>query len=170
LRATPRLVAAVVITIGVVVVGVTFGGYYGLFRSSPQKTAPRCGDPYATESHIYNPDRLVVYKDCQIVSGIVYRVIVEADGNYHIQLALEHCLPEPNEQREQQHPVRRPVLEIVCANPVTQQDAIYACQSYVNHVTVPQEGQHITTIGRYVLDIDHGWTEIHPVYSLTITG
>jgi hypothetical protein len=45
-----------------------------------------------------------------------------------------------------------------------------ACQGYVNHVTVPQEGQHITATGPYVLDTDHGWTEIHPVYSLTIIG
>jgi hypothetical protein len=62
------------------------------------------------------------------------------------------------------------VLEIVCANTVTQTDAVDACQNYLNHVTIPQEGQHIIATGPYVLDTDHGWTEIHPVYSLTITA
>jgi hypothetical protein len=170
LRATPRLVAAVVITIGVVVVGVTFGGYYGLFRSSPQKTAPRCGDPYATESHIYNPDRLVVYKDCQTVSGIVDRVIVEADGDYHIRLGLDTPYQNLTNSVNDSDQYGDLVLEIVCANTVTQTDAIDACQNYVNHVTVPLEGEHIVATGPYVLDTDHGWTEIHPVYSLTITA
>jgi hypothetical protein len=44
------------------------------------------------------------------------------------------------------------------------------CQNYVNHVPVPQEGQHIVATGPYVWDTDHGRTEIHPVYSLTITA
>jgi len=55
------------------------------------------------------------------------------------------------------------VLEIVCSNSVTQTDAIDACKNYVNHVTVPQEGEHILATGPYVLDTDHGWTEIYPV-------
>jgi hypothetical protein len=77
LRTTPRLVAIVAITIAVVVVGVTFGSYYyNLYRTAPQKTASTCSDPYSTESHIYNPDRLVVYRDCQTVSGIVDRLTV----------------------------------------------------------------------------------------------
>jgi hypothetical protein len=62
------------------------------------------------------------------------------------------------------------VLEIVCANSVTQTDAIDACKGYVNHVTVPQEGEHIIATGPYVLDTDHGWREIHPVYSFTVTA
>jgi hypothetical protein len=170
LRATPRLVAIVAVTIAVVVVGVAFGSYYGLYRSSPQKTASTCSDPYSTESHVYNPNRLVVYKDCQIVSGIVERVIVEADGDYHIRLGLDTPYQNLTNSVNNSDQYGDLVLEIVCANTVTQQDAIDACQNYLNHVTVPQEGQHITAIGRYVLDTDHGWTEIHPVYSLTITA
>jgi hypothetical protein len=171
LRATPRLVAVVAITIAVVVVGVTIGSYYyGLNRSSPQKTAPRCSDPYSSESHIYNPDRLVVYRDCQTVSGIVDRVIVEADGDYHIRLGLDTLYQNLTNSVNDSAQYGDLVLEIVCANAVTQQSAVDACQNYVNHVTVPQEGQHITAIGPYVLDTDHGWREIHPVYSLTITA
>jgi hypothetical protein len=171
LRATPRLVAIVAIITAVVVVGVTFGSYYyGLYRSAPQKTASTCSDPYSTGSHIYNPDRLVVYRDCQTVSGIVDRVIVEADGDYHIRLGLDTAYQNLTNNVNNSDQYGDLVLEIVCANPVTQQDAIDACQNYLNHITVPQEGQHIIAIGRYVLDTDHGWTEIHPVYSLTITA
>jgi hypothetical protein len=171
LRATPRLVAIVAITIATVVVGFTLGSYYyGLSRSAPQKTAPACSDPYSTANHIYSPDRLVVYKDCQTVSGIVDRVIVEVDGDYHIRLGLDtpyQNLTNSVNNRDQYGDL---VLEIVCANTVTQQDALDACQNYVNHVNVPQEGQHIVATGPYVLDTNHGWTEIHPVYSLTITA
>jgi hypothetical protein len=170
LTATPRLVAIVAITIAVVVVGVTFGSFYGLYRSSPQKTAPSCSDRYSTESHIYNPDRLVVYRDCQTVSGIVDRVIVEADGDYHIRLGLDTAYQNLTNSVNNSDQYGDLVLEIVCANTVAQADAIDACQNYINHVTVPQEGQHIVAVGRYVLDTDHGWTEIHPVYSLTITA
>ena len=171
MRATPRLVAIVAITIATVVVGVTLGSYYyGLYRSSPQKTASNCGDPYSTENHIYNPDRLVVYKDCQTVSGIVDRVIVEADGDYHIRLGLDTAYQNLTNNVNNSDQYGDLVREIVCANTVTQTDAMDACQNYVNHVTVPGEGQHLVAIGRYVLDTDHGWTEIHPVYSLTITA
>jgi hypothetical protein len=171
LRATPRLVAIVAITIATVVVGVTFGSYYyGLYRGSPQKTAFTCNDPYSTQSHIYNPDRLVVYKDCQSVSGIVDRVIVEADGDFHIRLGLDAPYQNLTNSVNDSDQYGDLVLEIVCANPVTQSDAVDACQNYVNKITVPQEGQHIVAIGPYVLDTDHGWTEIHPVYSLSITA
>jgi hypothetical protein len=171
LRATPRLVAIVAFIVATVVVGVTFGSYYyGLYRSAPQKTASTCGDPYSTENHIYNPDRLVVYKDCQTVSGIVDRVIVEADGDYHIRLGLDTSYQNLTNSVNNSDQYGDLVLEMVCANTVTQTDAMDACQNYVNHVTIPQEGQHVIATGPYVLDTDHGWTEIHPVYSLTITA
>jgi hypothetical protein len=159
------------ITIAVVVVGVMLGSYYydGLYRSSPQKTAATCNDPFSSKSHIYNPDRLVVYRDCQTVSGIVDMVIVEADGDYHIRLGLDTAYQNLTNSVNNSDQYGDLVLEIVCVNTVTQTDAIDACHSYVNHVTVPQEGQHIIATGPYVWDTDHGWTEIHPVYSLTIT-
>ncbi len=169
-----RLIAIVAVIILTVVAGVGFGVHYydGLHRSSPQKTAPSstCSDPYSTQSHIYSPDRLVVYKDCQTISGIVDRVIVEADGDYHLRLGLDTQYQNLTNSVNNSDQYGDLVLEIVCAITVTQTDAIDACQNYVNHVTVPQEGQHITATGPYVLDTDHGWTEIHPVYSLTITA
>ncbi len=169
MRATPRLVVIIAIIIATVVGGVTLGSYYGLYRGSPQKTSSTCSDLFSTQNHVYNADRLVVYKDCQTVSGIVDRVIVEADGDYHIRLGLDTPYQNLTNSVNNSDQYGDLVLEIVCANTVTQTDAIDACQNYVSKVTVPQEGQHITATGRYVLDTDHGWTEIHPVYSLTVT-
>jgi len=155
----------------VILVSVSIGVYYYTSnRNRPQNAAITCGDPDSIESHIYNPDRLVVYKNCVTVSGIVDRVIVENDGDYHIRLRLDPPYRNltNNVNNEQQYGDL--VLEIVCANTVYQQDAIDACQNYTSHVTVPQENHHIVATGPYVLDIDHGWTEIHPVFSLTIVA
>jgi hypothetical protein len=98
----------------------------------------------------------------------VDRVIVEADGDYHIRLGLDTPYQNLTNSVNNSDQYGDLVLEIVCANTVTQTDAIDACQNYTSHVTVPQEGQHIVATGRYVLDTDHGWTEIHRVYSLAI--
>jgi hypothetical protein len=63
------------------------------------------------------------------------------------------------------------VVEIICVGQITQTDAVSACQNYSNNIPVPNVGQRITVSGPYVLDTDHyNWAEIHPVYSLTVSG
>jgi len=63
------------------------------------------------------------------------------------------------------------VVEIICVGSITQADAVSACQNYSNNIPVPNVGQRITVSGPYVLDTDHyDWAEIHPVYSLTVSG
>jgi hypothetical protein len=142
--------------------------YYNMNKPSVQNAAPTCSDAPAIESHVYHPDRLVVYKDCQTVSGTVAKIRVEPDGDYHIRLALDYQYRNLTNDVNDQQQYGDLVLEIICGNPVSQQDAIDACKNYTNQITVPQEGQHIVAVGAYVLDTDHGWTEIHPVVSLTI--
>ncbi len=62
------------------------------------------------------------------------------------------------------------VVEIICALPITQSDAVSACQNYTSTITIPSVNDHITVTGPYVLDTDHyDWSEIHPVYTLTIS-
>ena len=62
------------------------------------------------------------------------------------------------------------VVEIICALPVNQPDAVPACQNYTNNITIPSINDHITVTGPYVFDTDHyNWAEIHPVYTLTIS-
>jgi hypothetical protein len=63
------------------------------------------------------------------------------------------------------------VVEIICVGPITQADAVSACQGYTNNIPIPDVGEHIIVSGPYVLDTEHyNWAEIHPAYSLTMTG
>lgn len=116
--------------------------------------------------HVYHKYRLRVIEECKTVTGVVISVRQEKDGDYHIRLRLdpgqEYLLNAMN--MEKQHGCF--VIEIICANKVTQQDAIYACTDYVNQVTIPARGQHIQVTGSYVYDSQHGWNEIHPVTSI----
>ncbi len=62
------------------------------------------------------------------------------------------------------------VVEIICALPITQSDAVSSCQNYTNNITIPSVNDHITVTGSYVLDTDHhNWAEIHPAYTLAIS-
>ena len=40
-------------------------------------------------SHVYNPYRLNIVQSCITASGVVDNVIQEADGDYHVRLALD---------------------------------------------------------------------------------
>jgi len=91
----------------------------------------------------------------------------EADGDWHIGLRLnagQESLLNAKNVSEQQGNL---VAEIVCAVPITQADAVSACASYTNTIPVPAVGAHISVTGPFVLDADHGWNEIHPVWALT---
>jgi hypothetical protein len=62
------------------------------------------------------------------------------------------------------------LAEIICATTITQQDAVLACENYANRILpIPSTNQNITVTGSYVLDNDHGWMEVHPVYSMSIS-
>ena len=59
------------------------------------------------------------------------------------------------------------VLEPICMNPVVQEDAIAACGSWHQNLTIPEVDSHVTVTGSYVHDLDHGgWSEIHPITSI----
>jgi hypothetical protein len=61
------------------------------------------------------------------------------------------------------------IVEPVCEGPVTQPDAIAAYKDFHSPVRIPPDGQHVKILGSFVLDTEanHGWTEIHPVTSIT---
>ena len=141
-------------------------------RTTPARLgASNCIDPANITSHVYNPDRLQLVSSCITASGIVYALRSEADGDYHVILHLDSAYSNLTNAANDQYQNGDLVLEIVCAtSPITQQDAVSACQNYSNRITVPAMGQHIIVSGPYVLDNDHsGWAEIHPVYSLSIS-
>lgn len=141
---------------------------------SPSATAgSACLQPSDPSSHVYHPDRLQVLQPCITVSGLIDFERKEADGDYHIGLKLDPtyaslvnacnttCLNGAEHGDL--------VLEPVCELPVTQADAVSACAGYHNPLVLPPVGAHVIVTGAYVLDLDHGWTEIHPVMTITPT-
>lgn len=132
--------------------------------------ASACVQPNDPSSHVYHPDRLQVLQPCIEVSGTIDFERKEADGDYHIGLKLDPqyaglvnacnttCLNGAEHGDL--------VLEPVCELPVTQADAVSACAGYHNPVVVPPVGAHVTATGAYVLDLDHGWMEIHPLMTI----
>jgi Protein of unknown function (DUF3761) len=120
-----------------------------------------CGDPHA---HVYSPDRLQLLASCVTVTGVVDVIRKEKDGDLHVLLRLdpgeEKYINAKNAQEEGDL-----VLEPVCVDQPTQADAVSACAGYRNPLSIPPVGAHISVTGPWVLDLDHGWLEIHPVSS-----
>lgn len=119
--------------------------------------------------HIYHPNRLQVVEDCKTVTGTIDHIIVEKDGDSHIRLKLDPQYANLINDANISGQHGDLVVEPICQNPVTQQDAIDACAGFDYHVDIPPEGTHVSVIGSYVLDNDHGgWAEIHPVTSIVV--
>ena len=159
------IIAAVVI---LVAAGVT--EYYVSHNGPSGSNNSQCSDPDSISSHVYNPYRLNIVKSCITASGVVDNVLQEADGDYHVRLALDSQYSNLTNSANNQYQYGDLVVEIICALPVTQSDAVSACQNYTNNITIPSINDHITVTGPYVLDTNHySWAEIHPVYTLTIS-
>ncbi len=155
----------------IAVIGGVAGFYvYSSRRVPTENVASTCRDPDSISSHVYNPDRLEVVKQCVTVSGIVENVRPEDDGDYHVRLRLDPAYANLTNDANYSYQHGDLVVEIICATTVTPSDAMAACENYNNPFPVPTIGQHITVSGPYVFDNDHyGWAEIHPVYSLIIS-
>ncbi len=137
----------------------------------PQCSVSTCTDPASTSSHVYNPSRLQIVKQCVTASGTVDRVIEENDGDVHLRLGLDQAYSNLTNSANDQYQYGDLVVEIICVGPIAQADAVSACQGYANSIPVPDVGEHVTVSGPYVLDTEHyNWAEIHPVYRLTIIG
>jgi len=145
--------------------------YYYVSRNGPSAIDhSSCSDPDSVSSHVCNPYRLHLVESCITASGIIDNVIQEADGDYHVRLALDSQYSNLTNAANDQYQNSDLVVEIICALPITQSDAVSACQNYTNNITIPSVNDHITVTGPYVLDTDHySWAEIHPVYTLTIS-
>jgi len=165
-----KLVPAVALTIAVVLVAAGVTAYYVSHNGPSGSNNSQCGDPDSISSHVYNPSRLNVVESCITASGIVDNVLQEADGDYHVRLALDSQYSNLTNSANDQYQYNDLLVEIICALPITQSDAVSACQNYTNNIAIPSINDHITVTGPYVLDTDHyNWAEIHPVYTLTIS-
>jgi hypothetical protein len=115
-------------------------------------------------AYIYHPNRLILLEACVTAVGTVRTLRAEPDGDVHIQLLLDsgqESLLNGGNRAQQSGAL---VVEIICFGTVTQADAIDACATYSNTVTLPSAGSRIAVTGPHVLDTEHDWMEIHPVY------
>ncbi|MDA8266881.1 MAG: hypothetical protein M0013_00705, partial [Actinomycetota bacterium] len=143
--------------------------------------ACRSGNPLA---NVYHPYRLHVVKDCMTVTGTVASVRHEDDGDLHINLSLPPAEANLLDQANVADEHGELVTEIVPADQPGctpgQQPPLpptaYTSPSYSYgtctgaDIVTPPLGAQVTVTGPYVLDADHGWMEIHPVWSITVTG
>jgi hypothetical protein len=121
--------------------------------------------------HIYHPYRLIIQDPpCLTVTGVVYHIKKEPDGDCHIQLKLDSNYDQYLDDGNYERQNGCLLLEIICACKITQVDAIELCQDYENQITIPKKNDYIRVTGSYVYDKSgaHGWTEIHPVSKLEI--
>jgi hypothetical protein len=103
---------------------------------------------------------------CQTVAGVITSIKTEADGDLHVRLRLDpqYATLINSMNTDGQHGDL--VLEPVCERVVTQRDAMAACSGYTNPINVPPVGTHVVAVGAYVLDNQHGWMELHPLYEI----
>jgi hypothetical protein len=145
---------------------------------STTEQTPQCDKTLWTD-HLYNPERLIVKKECISVTGTTVDatngkrsdgVRHEADGDTHGWLKLdsqfENLLNAGNNSNEGGNMV----FEIVCEFHVSQEDAKAKCPvTYKSPVEIPPVGSHVRVVGAYVQDTYHAkWMEIHPVTSITV--
>jgi hypothetical protein len=128
--------------------------------------SPATCQPTDQDAYVYHPTRLVVLASCIRVTGTIAVIRTEADGDFHILVALDpefqHLLTPANNGIE----LGDLVVEPVCEHSVTQTDAVAVCAGDHDPLTpLPLVGQHVYLEGRLVTDSSHGgWAELHPLY------
>src|SRR6266542_2076304 len=99
-------------------------------------------DPSA---NVYHPDRLVPIEACVTVTGVVVFVRREDDGDWHINVRLDPGQERLLNDKNRSEQGGALVVEIICANRVTQASAVDACRDYTNAITAPPTAAPQTT-------------------------
>lgn len=105
---------------------------------------------------VYHPVRLTVIDPCKRVSGTIKEIRHEEDGDLHINVSVDPAyrgmLNEANKSKEHGYLV----VEFMARDG--------------GHLPEPNVGDHVDLLGAYVMDEQHGWHELHPVWSETLSG
>lgn len=118
-----------------------------------QRTGRLCAAPTDVLAGVYHPYRLHVLSPCRAVAGIVVTVHHEEDGDVHINLDTGGLLTNQVNGSEQGGEL---VVEFMPRDG--------------GHLPAPSVGERISLTGAWVLDTNHGWNELHPVWSETLSG
>ncbi len=165
-----KAIAATVLAAGAALGG---SGLYHQHESPPRSTPTQCTTP-----PVFHPDRLETLDPCATFSGTALAVIHERyDGDYHIWAAPDGLTPAGRPGYEQllnsKNVYRGQPAMVLEISPDCQQEperAQAATHCPPSSVHPPRAGQHFTATGPWVLDTHHGWNEIHPVASLSISS
>jgi hypothetical protein len=136
----------------------------------PKAGLCRPGDPLA---NVYHPTRLKIVDPCASVYGTVMSVRHEDDGDAHFDLAVDASLVNSYNVSAQHGWL---VVELVPADepgctpgqpprPATGSYDYGTCSGA--NLSAPHVGDRVTVTGPYVIDLHHGWMEIHPVWSIS---
>lgn len=154
-----RLVQVVPVMVLLAILGILLSQMVEVVTARPPDVKPihdtgplcRSGEPL---TGVYNPWRLRVVDSCITVTGHIARVARMADGDYHIDVALDE-----------------PFLHLVNGRNVAKQHGWLVTEVVpVDQVGIatPHVGDHVEVTGVYVLDKLHGWMEIHPVWGMRL--
>jgi hypothetical protein len=136
--------------------------------STTAKAAAASGCNAELWEHVYRKARLHIVEGCIAVTGTIRHIKREADGDKHIQLAVDPEFAKLLNERNKTAQGDTLILEPICQGPATLPAAEAACSDFHSQVEVPKAGAKVRVVGSYVLDTAQGWMEIHPVSSIEV--
>ena len=140
-------------------------------HSSPSPQTPGACRSSPPEAGVWQPDRLKVLNVCQHATGVVVQVIKEADGDHHIWFRADAAFMSllNAENHFQGKPAMLAEITPDCPLSTNPPSANEAARCPATDLPIPGPGDRIDIYGPWVLDLDHGWNEIHPVDSIVIS-
>ena len=117
-------------------------------------------------------DRLKLIKKCITVTGTIVSASPEKDGDYHIRVRVDPQFKNLLNGKNNTGQKGFLVVEPMCAKKPTQQDTVDegVCNGFKQALfKASMRDKRVSVTGDYVQDMEHGWREIHPVTSITVT-
>lgn len=105
---------------------------------------------------VHDPWRLQLVRRCVTVTGTVRAVYTTGDGDLHVDLEVDpRYRGVPNTENVRQNHGWL-VTETVPAD--------------LPRVHRPARGDHVAVTGALVIDLAHGWVEVHPVWRIALVA
>jgi len=99
---------------------------------------------------VYHPSRLTILGTCRWFKGTVTSTRHEEDGDYHVDVA----------------PAKGFGAFLDSDNHLYQHGSLVTEIMPGQALPVPAVGERVAVFGTWVLDTNHGWNEIHPIWGI----